>query len=89
MIELCENVLTTDYVKGGTLHYFTYATEWSDREHIKEFKTTAEALEWYEKNMRERVISQGMWWLEEDGIKGTEEDAINEWENITYGCIEE
>lgn len=56
--DLHENVVTTDYVeiapdgyhfKGGVkyiLHYFTYATEWTDREHIKRFKKL-ETLEKY------------------------------------------
>lgn len=97
MIILHENVLTDDYVENGTLHYFTYATEWSDREHIKKFGTTAQALEWYENNFRDRVIDQGRYWYWEgrDSDKDyspsdvTEDDAINEWENLTYGCIED
>lgn len=92
MIVLHENVLTDDYVERGVLHYFTYATEWSDHEHIKEFNTTAEALEWYENNFHERVVAQGEYWIAEaDGVGGdiTEEEAVGEWEDLTYGCIED
>ena len=89
MIVLHENVLTDDYVERGTLHYFTYATEWSDREHVKEFKTTAEALEWYEKHLHDRVVAQGRYWLQEDGdmVENiTDEDAVDEWRTIVE-CV--
>lgn len=48
--QLHENVVSNDYVEiapqgyvfnGGVkyiLHYFTYATEWTDKENIKKFK---------------------------------------------------
>lgn len=88
-IELCENVVSTDYIKDNVLHYFTYATEWTDREHIIEFKSTEQAIEWYEKHMRDRVVAQGKYWLEEDGdmVENiTDEDAISEWENIV-DCV--
>lgn len=88
-IELCENVLTTDYVEDNVLHYFTYANEWCDREHVKEFKDMEQALDWYEKNMRERVVAQGKYWLQEDGdmIENiTDEDAVDEWRTIVE-CV--
>lgn len=84
-IELCENVVSTDYVKDNVLHYFTYATSWTDTEHVKEFKTLEQALEWYEKSMRERVVEQGKYWLQEDGdmIENiTDEEAANEWRTV-------
>lgn len=89
MIELCENVVSTDYIEGSTLHYFTYATEWTDTEHVMEFETTEQAIEWYEQNMRERVVAQGKYWLQEDGDHEqniTKEDAVSEWRAIV-GCV--
>lgn len=87
-IQLCENVVSTDYIEGKTLHYFTCATEWTDAEHVLKFKSTEQAIEWYEDNMRERVIAQGKYWLEEDGDleDATDEDAINEWRTIVE-CV--
>lgn len=88
-IELCENVVSTDYAENNMLHYFTYATEWTDTEHIKKFKTLEEAIAWYEDNMRERVIAQGKYWLQEDGNLEeniSDEDAINEWRTIVE-CV--
>lgn len=92
MIELHENVLTTDYVEDGVLHYFTYATEWSDKEHVIEFKTTAEAVEWYEENMRDRCIDEGRYWyweMHDDNPEGdfypadvSEADALEEWRSV-------
>lgn len=89
MIELCENVVSTDYIEGSTLHYFTYATEWTDTEHVMEFETTEQAIEWYEQNMRERVVAQGKYWLQEDGDHEqniTDEDAAREWRDIVE-CV--
>lgn len=88
-IELCENVVSTDYIDGTTLHYFTYATSWTDTEHVIKFKTLEQALEWYEQNMHERVVEQGKYWLEEDGDHEqniTDEDAVSEWRTIVE-CI--
>lgn len=88
-IELCENVVSVDYIEDTTLHYFTYATCWSDTEHIKKFKTLEDAIKWYEDNMRERVIEQGKYWLQEDGDLEeniTDDDAINEWHTIVE-CV--
>ena len=86
-IELCENVVSTDYIDGTTLHYFTYATAWTDAEHVIKFKTLEQALEWYEKNMHERVVAQGKYWLEEDGDQNiTDEDAVSEWRTIVE-CV--
>ena len=88
-IELCENVVSTDYIEDNVLHYYTYATEWTDREHIIEFESTEQAIEWYEKHMRDRVVAQGKYWLEEDGdmVENiTDEDAISEWQNI-IDCV--
>lgn len=88
-IELCENVVSTDYIEGSTLHYFTYATEWTDAEHVVKFKSTEQALDWYEKNMRERVVAQGKYWLQEDGDHEqniTDEDAVSEWRAIVE-CV--
>lgn len=88
-IELCENVVSTDYIEGNTLHYFTYATEWTDAEHVVKFKSTEQALDWYEKNMRERAVAQGKYWLQEDGDHEqniTDEDAVSEWRTIVE-CV--
>ena len=86
-IELCENVVSTDYIEGTTLHYFTYATEWTDTEHILKFKTLDQALEWYEKHLHGRVVAQGECWLREDGEENiTDEDAVNEWRTIV-DCV--
>ena len=88
-IELCENVVSTDYIEGSTLHYFTYATEWTDAEHVVKFKSTEQALDWYEKNMRERAVAQGKYWLQEDGDHEqniTDEDAVSEWRTIVE-CV--
>lgn len=88
-IELCENVVSVDYIENTTLHYFTYATCWTDTEHIKKFKTLEDAIKWYEDNMRERVIEQGKYWLQEDGDLEeniTDDDAINEWHTIVE-CV--
>lgn len=86
-IELCENVVSTDYIEGTTLHYFTYATGWTDTEHILKFKTLEQALEWYEKHLHGRVVAQGECWLREDGVENyTDEDAVDEWRTIV-DCI--
>lgn len=88
-IELCENVVSTDYIEGTTLHYFTYATEWTDAEHVLKFKTLEQALDWYEKHMHERVVAQGKYWLQEDGDHEqniTDEDAVSEWRTIVE-CV--
>lgn len=55
--ELRENVVTTDYVEiitdakpGDTqyiLHYFTFATCWTDKENIKQFKTITALKRFY------------------------------------------
>lgn len=55
--ELRENVVTTDYVEivldaepGDTkyiLHYFTFATCWTDKENIKQFKTLTALRRFY------------------------------------------
>lgn len=88
-IELCENVVSADYICGTTLHYFTYATSCTDAEHIIKFETLEQALEWYEKNLRARCICQGKYWLQEDGDSLeniSEEDALNEWKAIVE-CV--
>ena len=86
-IELCENVVSTDYIEGTTLHYFTYATEWTDTEHVLKFKTLEQAIEWYEKHLHGRVVAQGECWLREDGVENyTDEDAVDEWRTIV-DCV--
>lgn len=59
--DLHENVVSTDYVdiasqgytfKGGIkyiLHYFTYANEWCDREHVIKFKKIERLEQFYNK----------------------------------------
>lgn len=86
-VELHENVVSDDYLEDSTLHYFTYATEWTDREHVMKFETPEKAIEWYKNNMKGRVIEQGKYWLQEDGEENiTDEDAVDEWENIV-DCV--
>lgn len=86
-VELHENVVSTDYLEDNVLHYFTYATEWTDAEHVMKFETPEKAIEWYKSNMKGRVIEQGKYWLQEDGEENiTDEDAIDEWENIV-DCV--
>lgn len=88
-VDLHENVLTTDYLEDNVLHYFTYATEWTDAEHVMKFETPEKAIEWYENNMKGRVIDQGKYWLQEDGEHEeniTDEDAVSEWQNIV-DCV--
>lgn len=83
IVELCENVVSTDYIENSTLHYFTYATPWTDTEHVKKFKSAEQALDWYEENMHERVVEQGKYWLQEDGEQNiTDDDAVDEWRTI-------
>lgn len=89
-IMLHENVVSDDFLEGATLHYFTYATEWTDREHVLEFKTADEAVEWYKHNMNGRVVEQGKYWLQEDGEdNATDEEAEDEWQNIIDCCMME
>lgn len=92
MIELHENVVSTDFLDGTTLHYFTYATEWTDREHVLNFDTADDAIEWYKTNLRDRTIDQGKYWLQEDGDHAkniTDEDAIDEWQCMIDCCMME
>lgn len=89
---LHENVVSEDFLEGATLHYFTFATAWTDKEHVMKFKTADEAIEWYKNNLTERVVEQGRYWLQEDGYHEeniSDEDAINEWQNIVDCCMEE
>ena len=88
-VELHENVVSVDYIEDSTLHYFTYATEWTDREHVLEFETPEKAIEWYKENLTDRCLDQGKYWLQEDGDLEeniTDDDAMNEWENIV-DCV--
>lgn len=86
-VELHENVVSVDYLEDSTLHYFTYATEWTDREHVLEFETPEKAIEWYKKNLTSRCIDQGKWWAHEDGEENIDnEEAMNEWETIVE-CV--
>ena len=86
-VELHENVVSVDYLEDSTLHYFTYATEWTDREHVLDFETPEKAIEWYKKNLTDRCIDQGKWWAHEDGEENIDDDeAMNEWENIV-DCV--
>ena len=65
-------VLTGDYYYKGhnkakvKIEYYTYANEWGNHKHEKYFKTLENACEWYKKNMLDRVILQGAFWLRED-----------------------
>ena len=86
-VDLHENVVSVDYLEDSTLHYFTYATEWTDREHVLDFETPEKAIEWYKKNLTGRCIDQGKWWAHEDGDENIDdEEAMNEWENIV-DCV--
>lgn len=100
-LTLHENVVSTDHITiledkyyyvghnkaTVKLTYYTYANEWSDREHVKYFKSVDNAIEWYEKNFRDRAIDQGRIWSEEDGTENaSEEEAINIFELCTVYC---
>lgn len=92
---LHENVLTDDFLEGTTLHYFTFANEWSDREHIEEFKTVDDAIEWYRNNFRDRVVHQGQYWYCEGLDEGEEivpddvceTDAIDAWDMFVADVV--
>lgn len=91
-IGLCENVVSEDYLEDTTLHYFTYATAWTDEEHIKEFDSKREAVGWYKMNLKDKAIAQGKYWLEEDGDLREnilDQDALDEWENVVLTCMME
>ena len=91
-VGLCENVVSEDYLEDKTLHYFTYATAWTDEEHIKEFESSMDAIKWYKENFTGRIIEQGRYWLEEDGDLREnilDQDALDEWENVVLTCMME
>ena len=48
------------------LEYFTYANEWSDRKNVKFFQNLDNALTWYARKFKDRVVFQGAAWLCED-----------------------
>lgn len=82
-IELCENVVSTDYIEGNTLHYFTYATEWTDKEHVIKFDTVEKAIDWYYWHFRGRCAVQGEQWAREDGEENISNgDAIATWRTV-------
>lgn len=71
-------------VKGRTaLVYYTYANEWGNHEHVKQFKTLSNACKWYKQNMLDRAILQGAYWLTEDG--GEEYKHLKELIDKDYG----
>lgn len=100
-LTLFEGVLNDDhliilednyYYKGHNkatckLVYYTFATEWSNKEHKMFFKSIDNALEWYKKHLLDRVIMQGKEWAEDGGEPAKDDtEAINEWENCTLYC---
>ena len=100
-LTLHENVLTTDeaiiledgyYYKGHNkaqvkLCIYHYANEWSDREEARYFRTLENALDYYKKHYKERVLEQGKAWLEEDEQDDlTDEACESEWDTLTYYC---
>lgn len=101
-LTLHENCLTTDkvailedgyYFKGHNkaqvkLYVYYYANEWGDREEVKFFKTLENALDYYKKHHKERVLEQGKAWLEEgDPEETTTDEACEcEWDSLTYYC---
>ncbi len=78
--------------------YYTFATEWSNHEHYKFFKSLENAMAWYKRQFRDRAIYQGRVWLTEgcpdeypekdrDGIIiTTDDDALTEFDNLTINC---
>lgn len=68
---LYEGVLNDDYITkceddSALLTYYTYATEWSNRQHEKAFSDIGKAVAYYKRNFHDRVFEQGKRWLEED-----------------------
>lgn len=92
---LFEGVLNDDYIEvingdacfGGdsnkkvAIHYFLYATEWTNTHKGKSFESVEKALKWYEKEFRDRAIEQGKAWLyserdeENDGVASEIDEA--------------
>ncbi len=80
---LFEGVLNDDYIEvingdacfGGdsnkkvAIHYFVYATEWTNTHKGKSFESVEKALAWYKKEFRDRAIAQGKAWLFADDEK--------------------
>lgn len=69
-ITIYEGVLNDDYIEvdstgKATLVYYTYATEWSNNKHLREFFSLIDAINWYDKNYHNRVSSQSQAWYEE------------------------
>ena len=86
-------ILESQYVYTGRnfatckITYWTFANEWANNKHEKYFQKVESAIEWYKKNLKDRVIEQGKYWLKEDEITDpTESEAIDEWENMTLYC---
>lgn len=70
-IMLSEGVLNNDtieYISDEVvkLEYFTYATEWGNQRHIEYFPSLERAINYYRRNMGNRVMLQGKYWLEQD-----------------------
>lgn len=69
-ITIYEGVLNDDYIEvdstgKATLVYYTFATEWSNNKHLREFFSLIDAVNWYIKNFCSRVQSQGSEWYRE------------------------
>lgn len=103
---LHENCLTDDIIEvlndgwvytghngaNVKITYYTYANEWSDKEHEKYFKSIDNAINWYKKNMLERVKDMGKYWAydnrdTEEADTLTDDDFIYEWEDIVSCCL--
>lgn len=95
---LNDDYVEVDKTGETTLYYYTYANAWGNHEHKKTFSKIDYALDWYQRKFMDRAIYQGRVWLTEgcpeeypkkdsDGIViTTDDDAMNEWENLTYYC---
>lgn len=81
---ICHGVLNDDYIEkmhGGQswrLVYYTYANEWSDKQHIAEFDTLDDVINHYRGICPGRLESEAEWQSdEEDGERVTVEDILD------------
>lgn len=70
-LEIHENVVSTDYIErlnGGDkwkLVYYTYATEWTDKEHVVYGETLEDVLKHYpECRLKDKLADDDEWTTE-------------------------
>lgn len=81
------------------IEYYTFRNAWENDKHTRFFKTLENALKWYKKEMLDRVIEQGGYWLAEspqdepDKIEDILREKLNNREELTTYekslCIDE